>query len=125
MTATNGRAMKAKGSAFEREIVAALRARGHPYVERAYGAGRPRDVGDIDGLPGFAIECKAARRLELAAWADEAAGEAANAGDGVVPVVVVKRRGKPAESAYVVMRLADWAELVADAGTPGALPVRS
>lgn len=64
MTATNGAAMKAKGSAFEREIVAFLRTHGHPYAERAYGAGRPGDVGDIDGIPGFVILVRGVREAD-------------------------------------------------------------
>jgi Holliday junction resolvase len=114
MAATNGRAMKVKGSVFEREVVRVLRAAGHAFAERAYGAGRPGDVGDIDGLPGFCIEAKCHRALDLAGWVDEAVTEAANAGAGVVPVVVAKRRGKPAEDAYAVMRLTDFARLIGD-----------
>jgi hypothetical protein len=115
MAATNGRPMKAKGARFEREVVACLRGHGHPYAERAYGAGRPRDIGDIDGLPGFALECKAHRSIDLASFMDEAATEAENAGGGIVPVVIAKRRGKPTADAYVVMRLGDWAQLVSEA----------
>jgi hypothetical protein len=115
MAATNGRPMKARGARFEREVVACLRDNGHPYAERAYGAGRPRDVGDIDGLPGFALECKAHRSIDLAGFMNEAAAEADNLGDGVVPVVIAKRRGKPITDAYVVMQLGDWAQLVSEA----------
>ena len=113
MTAVNGRAMKARGAAFEREVVRVLRDHGHPHAERSYGAGRPRDVGDISGVRGFAIEAKACRSFDLAGWADEAAREAAHVGESVVPVVVVKRRGRPPEDAYTVLRLRDFAELVA------------
>jgi hypothetical protein len=113
VTATNGASMKAKGSAFEREVVRVLRGHGHPHAERAYGAGRPRDVGDVSGVSGFAVEVKACRSLDLAGWLDEAAREAGNVGAGTVGVVVAKRRGRPAEDAYVIMRLGDWAELVA------------
>ncbi len=113
MTATGGRAMKAKGSAFEREVVAVLRERGHPHAARAYGAGRPRDVGDVSGVPGFAVEVKACRALDLAGWLDEAAREAANAGPRTIPVVVAKRRGRGAADAYAVMKLGDWAGMVA------------
>ena len=60
------------GSAWRRDIVAYLKGHGFPYAERAFGAGRPEDVGDIDGLPGFVIEAKAHRSLDLAGWADEA-----------------------------------------------------
>jgi hypothetical protein len=111
--ATNGRAMKAKGSTFEREVVRVLHEHGHPRAERAYGAGRPRDVGDVSGIPGFAVEVKACRSLDLAGWCDEATREALNVGAGAVGVVVAKRRGRPAEDAYVVVRLADFAELAA------------
>lgn len=111
---TGGRAPKAKGSQFERDVVAVLRDAGHIHAERAYGAGRPTDTGDIDGLPCFAIECKNHKALELAAWMDEAAKEAANINPDVLAVVVVKRRGKATTEAYAVMRLVDWAELTAE-----------
>lgn len=103
---------KAKGSEFEREVVRVLRDHGHPYAERAYGAGRPEDRGDIDGLPGYCIEVKAAERLDVPGWVREAEKEAKAVGPGVVPVLVAKRRGRPAEEAYAVVRLADFAELV-------------
>jgi hypothetical protein len=113
VTATNGARMKAKGSAFEREVVRVLRGHGHPRAERAYGAGRPRDIGDVSHVPGFAVEVKACRSIDLAGWCDEATREAGNVGAGTVGVVVAKRRRRPAEDAYVVLRLADFAELVA------------
>jgi Holliday junction resolvase len=112
MPATNGRAMRARGAAFEREVVRVLRAAGLVHAERSYGAGRPDDRGDIDGLPGFTIECKACRALDLAGWLDEARREAARSGS--VPVVVAKRRGRPAEESYVVLRLADWARVLTE-----------
>ena len=113
MSAANGRAMKAKGSTFEREVVRVLHEHGHPHAERSYGAGRPRDVGDVAGIPGFVIEVKACRCFDLAGWLDEATREAANAGEGAVGVVVAKRRGHGPEDAYAVLRLADFAELLA------------
>lgn len=106
---TGGSGPKRKGSRFELEVARYLAEHGHPYAERAYGAGRPSDVGDIDGLPGLCVEVKCHRALDLAGWVDEAIAEAANAGRGVVPVVVAKRRGRPTADAYVVMRLSDWA----------------
>lgn len=121
MTAINGASMKAKGSAFEREVVAVLREHGHRYAERSYGAGRPDDVGDVDGLPGYVLEVKAHRSIDLAGFMDEAIAEAANAGPGTIPVVVAKRRGRPAEDAYVVCRLADFADLIAENVPPPAL----
>ena len=99
---------KAKGSQFERDVVAVLRAHGHRHAERAMHF---PDRGDIDGLPGFCLEAKDHARLALAEWMDEARSEAP---EGVVPVVIAKRRGQPAARAYVVMELAAFADLAAD-----------
>ena len=62
---------KRKGSTFELDVVKFMREQGFP-AERAYGAGRPDDRGDIVGVPGFVVECKNHARLELAVWCDEA-----------------------------------------------------
>jgi Holliday junction resolvase len=102
-----------KGSTFERSVVAYLREHGHPFAERAYGAGRPQDVGDIDGLPGWTLECKAHKALALAGWIDEAEAEGANARRGFW-AVIAKRRGKPTADAYVVLPLSVFARLVAE-----------
>jgi len=101
---------KRKGSSFEREVVAFLRSAGFPYAERAYGAGRQDDQGDIDGLPGLVIECKNHKAFDLAGWLGEAERERGNA-RADYGVVVVKRRGKAADQAYVVLTLADFAKL--------------
>jgi hypothetical protein len=102
-----------KGSAFENEIVRFLRSHGFPFAERAYGAGRPDDRGDIDGVPGFVLEAKCHKSMDLAGWANEAAAEAQNARCSWW-AVIAKRRGKPVEDAYVVMPLAQFARLLAD-----------
>jgi len=114
MPAVNGRAMKARGSQFERDVVGYLRDHGHRYVERAYGAGRNDDRGDRDGLPGYVVEVKCHRAIDLAGFVDEAVREAGHAGGAIVPVVIAKRRGRCTEDAYVVMRLSDWARLVGE-----------
>jgi hypothetical protein len=56
---TGGRLPKRKGDIFERAVAGYLRCPGFPRAERGYGAGRPDDRGDIDGVPGFVIEVKA------------------------------------------------------------------
>lgn len=114
---TGGRAPKRKGDIFERAVVAYLREHGFPDAARAYGAGRPDGVGDIAEVPGFVIECKAHRTLDLAAFMDQATREAG--ARSVIPVVVAKRRGQDTGSAYVVLRLSDFARIALD-GT-GAL----
>lgn len=47
-----------KGDRAEREVVQALRALGLVDADRAYGAGRCDDRGDIDGLPGVVAQVK-------------------------------------------------------------------
>lgn len=102
-----------KGSAFEREIVSFLRDHGFPYAERAYGAGRPADVGDINGVAGFVLEAKCHKTIDLAGWAAEAAAEAVNARASWW-AVIAKRRNRPIEDAYVVMPLGQFAKLLAE-----------
>lgn len=101
---------KAKGSQFERDVARYLNDHGHPHVERAYGAGRPDDRGDLTGFPGFVIECKNAQRLELPAWLAETETERVNA-NADYGVVVAKRRGHRPATAYVIMTLATFADL--------------
>jgi len=102
-----------KGSQFERDVVSFLQANGHRYAERAYGAGRPQDVGDIDGLIGWTIECKNHRALELSAWLTEAEYEREN-GHRRFAAVIFKRRGRPTCDAYVLLDLATFARLTAE-----------
>lgn len=102
-----------KGSQFERDVVAYLRDQGFPYVERAYGAGRPDDVGDLDGIPGWCFELKNHQRIDLAGWIDEVHREQAQA-RAQFGVVVVKRRQRPIAQAYVVMELEQLARLLAE-----------
>jgi len=100
-----------KGAQFERDVVEFFRANGHPHVERAYGAGRPDDVGDLDGVPGWALELKNHQKLAFAGWLDEAEVERVNA-RARFAAVIAKRRGKSAGQSYVVMTLATFADLL-------------
>ncbi|MGO8870936.1 MAG: hypothetical protein ACLQPH_05945 [Acidimicrobiales bacterium] len=106
-------AERRKGSQFERDVVAFLRANGHPYAERAYGAGRPDDRGDVDGIPGWTLELKNCQRLDLAGWCSEASSEAANARRPRWSVIF-KRRNRPTADAYVLLDLATFAELLSE-----------
>ena len=103
---------KAKGTRFESDVVAYLREHGFRYAERRALAGNA-DRGDIAGVPGVAIECKAVQRIELATFVDESQREAANAGAGL-GVTVVKRRQKSTGDAYVVMPLSAFVALIRD-----------
>jgi Holliday junction resolvase len=113
MAQVNGKAMKAKGSSFERDVVGFLREHGFPYCERHYGAGRPDDVGDIDGIPGWTVECKAHKALNLAGWSDEAESERQH-GRQRFAAVVAKRRNRSTGDAYVIVSLSTFANLLAD-----------
>jgi hypothetical protein len=90
-----------------------LQEHGFSGAERAYGAGRPQDIGDITGVPGITVECKAVRSIDLARFVDEAQRERLNAHQPY-GVAIVKRRNKPISAAYVVMDLATFTRLVAD-----------
>jgi len=104
-------AARRTGTAFESAVVAYLTAHGFPHVERRAMNGQA-DRGDIAGVPGWAVECKAVRALDLAGWASEATREAVNARSPWW-AVVVKRRSQPVAQSYVVLSLATWAEAVA------------
>lgn len=112
-----------KGAQFERDVVAFLRDHGHPYAERHYGAGRPEDVGDIDGIVGWTLEVKNCRSLELGEWMTEAEHERQN-GRQRFAAVISKRRNRPVGEAYVVMPLLSFAALLAD-DSPETLERRS
>ena len=103
-----------KGATYERDVVEFFRTHGQPYAERAYGAGRPDDVGDLDGVPGWALELKNHQKLALSGWLEEAESERLNARKRFA-AVIAKRRGMSAGHAYVVMTLATFAELLGDA----------
>ena len=112
---------KRKGSQWERDVATYLKDNGFPFAERAYGAGRPQDVGDIDGLPGIVLEAKNCAKIELAAWMDEAATERANAW-ARYGVVIAKRRRKPVSDAYAIMPLSQLAQLLVEAGYGAGTP---
>ena len=103
-------ASKAKGSAWERRIVDYLVANGFRYAERRALEGK-NDRGDVAGIPGVVIEAKNAKRVELAAWMDEAIAEKGNAG-AQIGVVVFPRRNCATGRAFVVMELDQFIEVI-------------
>ena len=105
---------KARGSQFERDVVKFLNENGFPLVERRYGAGAQKDVGDLTGIQ-LVVECKNLKTITLASIMDETQREVENSRFDV-GLAVVKRRGKGPSEAYAVMRLADMAKILKDAG---------
>lgn len=114
---------KAKGSAFEREIVHWLRDNGFPYAERGV-AGATDDIGDIIGTPNLVWECKNQKAMNLSQWVNELEEEIRNqenryvtaSGLHVTGAVIHKRRGttSPGEY-YATTTLSRWTRLVKEA----------
>jgi len=98
------------GTRWESEVVAYLQDHGHPHAERRALAGA-EDRGDITGVPGVMIECKSLKSITLSTIADEVEVQTRNAG-AKVGAAFIKRRGKGAEGAYVVMSPATFLELL-------------
>lgn len=97
-------AAKRKGDRWERAVRDVFVAHGLNVV-RCCNAGIPADVGDLIVADIVAAQAKDHQRMELAAWVDQAVAQAGRTGR--LPVVVHKRRRRPAEDAYVTMPL--WA----------------
>lgn len=97
-----------KGSAFARDVCQYLaESLGLP-VERRVDGGT-KDRGDVAGVPGWVLEAKACRQLDLAGWMEEALKEAANDGAPFY-AVVAKRRMRGVQQSYVVMPLEIFAQ---------------
>jgi Holliday junction resolvase len=108
---------KAKGSKFETDVMKYLRKLGH-FAERLAKAGS-NDEGDLVVIIAgqtYILECKNRKKLDLPAFWDEAQTEARNYAKarGIVAVppafVIVKRRNKGIEDAWVIQPLEKWIE---------------
>lgn len=108
-----------KGSAFESDVVSYMReALGDGRIERRAKNG-VKDRGDVTGvfLRGLrcVIECKNAKRMELAKWIDEAEVEKGNDG-AEFAFVAHKRKGKGRANmgeTYVTMKLSTLCAIIA------------
>ena len=112
-----------KGTRFESEVVDYLKERGFPHAERR-ALGGHRDRGDIAGVPGWMLECKAEQRIDWAGYADEVRRQQEHAGtpNGAA---VIKRRGHPVERAYVQLDLATFVRLVDESTDPITTALRA
>lgn len=94
---------KRRGTAFERAVADYFDQSGvfpHPVI-RAPRWGS-KDKGDLVGTGVVTCELKATKTIDLAGFLAEAEVESANAGTRW-PVVIIKRRMKSVDEAYVVM----------------------
>ena len=109
---------KRRGAAWELDILKWIRSETTLPAERLRLTGK-KDEGDVavgpDHTVTYVIEAKDAQRIDLAGWTTEALTEADNYAaargldrDNVWPLVVIKRRGKSVEHAYVVTPLGEF-----------------
>jgi len=104
---------KRLGTAFETAVVRYLSSFG---LAARRTPPSPADIGDIDGVDGYAIQCKNCLRLEIPSWIKQAKQQAQRAGKPH-GVVVAKRRGKPVKDSLVIMDLETWVRTIAPAQT--------
>lgn len=109
-------ASKRKGSEAERNVVKYLRRKGWGSAERAYGAGRPDDVGDISGLENVCIEVKNQKQMDLSGWLRELEVEKKNARATTGAVVHKKKGVADVAEWYATMPVAWWVDLLKEAG---------
>lgn len=121
---------KNTGTAWESEVVSALLRYMHttgehhplesheqswPHVERRALQGT-LDKGDISGIPGCMIECKAEKKIDLASYAKEVEVQTKNANADIGVAWIKRPRKGTAEDGYVVMSGSMFMKLLAEAG---------
>lgn len=105
---------KRKGSKYENDICVYLRSQGHNQAART-PAGATADRGDINGIPNWTLEAKNRRDLATAIAAGLDQAHAARTVTGTRwAAAIVKRPRRPIEDSYVIVALADFAELIKD-----------
>lgn len=119
-----GNRMKAKGTAFETQVVDYLKEKGFDDCYRPATSGA-MDSGDINGIKGphrqSIIQCKNHKAYNLSGWLNDAVTQSqmTKVGGDALPVVVFKRPGvgtKTLGNTYALLRLEDLAELMKEAG---------
>ena len=100
---------KAKGTAWETEVVKYLQQRGHKLAERRALSGK-LDKGDIAGLRETVIECKAVQEFDLAGFQRELLAEMSNA-NAALGAVFLKRPRYPIQDGYAIMPIWLWLDL--------------
>ncbi|CAB4159039.1 hypothetical protein UFOVP708_45 [uncultured Caudovirales phage] len=112
-----GRASKAKGSGYERELAAWLNERVGIRSRRALlsGGGRNDGGADLDGVPHVHIEAKRTEAINVKAALRQAEASIAKGehqpDDKPMPVVVTRQNRMATGESLVVMRADDWVKL--------------
>lgn len=100
-----GRASREKGKRFEREVSRFFREYGVSARRTAQFCGKTGVAGDVEGIPGIHVECKAVEKLNLEQAYQQSVRDAEAAGKGEIPIVIHKKSRKPA---MITMALTDW-----------------
>lgn len=100
-----GKASRDKGKRFERDIANFFKNYGITARRTAQYCGKTGQAGDVEGVPGVHIECKAVEKLNLEAAYQQSVRDAEAADKGEYPIVIHKKSRKPA---MVTMALDDW-----------------
>lgn len=100
-----GRASRDKGKRFERWVASFFKEYGITAKRTAQYCGKTGLAGDVEGVPGIHIECKAVEKLNLEAAYAQSVWDAEAADKGEYPIVIHKKSRKPA---MVTMALEDW-----------------
>lgn len=103
-----GKASREKGKRFEREVANLFKNYGVSARRTAQYCGKTGQAGDVEGVPGCHIECKAVEKLNLEAAYQQSVRDAGAAGRGEIPVVIHKKSRKPA---MITMALSDWIDM--------------
>lgn len=97
---------RARGTAFETEVVKFLRGVGFLKAQRNILNSPLGDIGDIP----IVAECKNQKTMTLAEWIDQAKVSGGKAKK--LSAVIHKRRGKNVSRSYVTMELCEFVELL-------------
>lgn len=100
-----GKASRDKGKRFERWVASFFKEYGITAKRTAQFCGKTGQAGDVEGVPGVHIECKAVEKLNLEAAYQQSVRDAQAADKGQYPIVIHKRSRRPA---MVTMALEDW-----------------
>lgn len=103
-----GMMSKRKGARGEREWAAICREQGYDCRRTAQYRGNTGAAGDVEGLPGIHIEVKRTEALRPWDYMTQAAHDAAEAGNGQLPIVAWKKNDHPW---MVLMKADDWFRL--------------
>jgi len=106
---------KARGTEFESLIVRGFNDTGWPYVERRALTGAV-DRGDITGLPGVVVQCKASSRIDLSGWLKEVQQQVTNDQADIGFVVHKRRMHVDPLDQYVTTDLRTIIQLLHEAG---------